>query len=550
MRATFDHSWRLLTGRERELFRGISVFAGGCTHAAARQVVGATLHELRGLVVKSMLACGPTGRYEVHELLRQYGRERLAQLPAEEEAVRSRHCAAYATYLQSRQAALIGREQGKALAEIEAEIGNVRAAWDWAVSQIRMEEIETSLGSLAEFYYLRAWYQEGEAVFARAAQRLTEGRTVVGSSQETSRRSALVLGRILAQQGRFCDRLGLPGKADMLLRESLAMLRQLSARRETAYALSYLGDALVEQGSPQYQEALGIFREIGDQRGVATALRALGGKLVPQGEYGEARRLAQESLALFRALGNAKGTRGSLGNLGYIAWVLGEYEEAQRLHQEAYALSQEIGDRDGMAQALMSLGRDAAGLREYERSRQLYHKGLAIERDIGNLSGVAVALGDLSELATVLGEYAEAAQLAEESLAMDRRLSRPIEIAWASRVLGNVAREQGDLEGARRHLRRALETGMSARATAPALLTMTGIAALLMREGELERPVELLVFILHHPSTWRWTKDRAAPLVAKLEAALSPECFAAAQERGRARDLDTTVQELLIELEG
>jgi predicted ATPase/DNA-binding SARP family transcriptional activator len=550
MRATFDHSWRLLTERERELFRGLSVFAGGFSHPAAQQVVGATLRELRDLVGKSMLACGPTGRYEVHELLRQYGREQLAQLPAEEEAVRDRHCATYATYVQSREAALTGREQGKALAEIEAEIGNVRAAWDWALSQIKIEEIDHALDSLAEFYHLRGWFQEGEAAFARAAQPLTEGPRGAGSSQETSRRSVLVSGRILAQQGRFCDRLGLPGKADELLRESLTILRELGARRETAYALSYLGDVLVERGSPQYQEALGIFREIGDQRGVATALRALGTKLVPQGAYSEARWLVQESLTLFRALGNARGIRDSLAELGYIAWVLGEYEVAQRLHQEAYALSQEIGDRNGIAFALMALGRDACGLGQYEHGKQLYHECLAMLRDIGNLSGVAVALGDLSELATVLGEYVEAAELAQESLAMDKRLSRPIEIAWASRVLGNVACAQNDLQGARRYLRRALETGMSARATAPALLTVTGIAALLMREGELERPAELLALVLHHPWTWRWTRNRAAPLVAELEAALSPKRFAAAQERGRARDLETTAEELLVELEG
>jgi predicted ATPase/DNA-binding SARP family transcriptional activator len=550
MRATFDHSWRLLAERERELFPGVSVFAGGFTHAAAQQVVGATLAELRGLVVKSMLACGPTGRYEVHELLRQYGRERLAQIPAEEEAVRSRHCATYATYLRSREAALIGREQKKALAAIEAEIDNVRAAWDWAVSQIKIEEIENSLGSLAEFYYLRAWYQEGEAVFAHAAQRLTEGPTGAGRSQETWRRSALVLARILAQQGRFCNRLGLPGKAGDLLRASLSTLRELGARRETAYALSYLGDVLVERGIPPYREALGIFREIGDQRGVAIALHALGSKLVPQGEYSEARRLTQESLTRFRALGDAKGIRDCLASLGYIAWILGEYKVAQGLHQEAYALSTGVADRYGMAHALMALGRDAAGLGDYERCKQLYHEGVAILQDIGNLQGVAGGLGDLSELATVLGEYAEAAQLAQESLTMDQRLSYPIEIAWASRVLGNVAREQNDLQGARRYLRRALEMGVSARATAPALLTVTGIAALLIREGELERPAELLALVLHHPWTWQWTKERAAPLVARLEAALSPERFAAAQERGRARDLETTVQELLAELEG
>ena len=160
-----------------------------------------------------------------------------------------------------------------------------------------------------------------------------------------------------------------------------------------------------------------------------------------------------------------------------------------------------------------------------------------------------MVLGDLSEVATILGEYNEATELARESLALDEKLGYPKEKAWATRVLGNAALGQGDLEAAKTFLRQALEKEMSVQATAPALLTVVGIAALLMRQGQRERAVELLALVLPHPSTWEWTKDRAAPLVAELEAGLSPEVFAAAQERGQARDLETTVQELLAELE-
>jgi hypothetical protein len=76
-----------------------------------------------------------------------------------------------------------------------------------------------------------------------------------------------------------------------------------------------------------------------------------------------------------------------------------------------------------------------------------------------------------------------------------------------------------------------------------------GIAALLMREGQKERALELLAFVLSHPLTWQWIKDRAAPLVNELKAELSPDGFSAAQERGRARDLWATAEELLAELE-
>jgi hypothetical protein len=90
-----------------------------------------------------------------------------------------------------------------------------------------------------------------------------------------------------------------------------------------------------------------------------------------------------------------------------------------------------------------------------------------------------------------------------------------------------------------------LETAVTIRVAPVALLTLVGTARLLLAERELEQASELLALVFHHPATWQWAKDRAAPLVAELEAKLSPDALAAAQERGRTRDLETTVAELL-----
>jgi DNA-binding SARP family transcriptional activator/predicted ATPase len=59
VRAVFDHSWNLLTPRERSVMQALSVFRGGFTRQAARRVAGATLHELRALVDRSLLQRGP-----------------------------------------------------------------------------------------------------------------------------------------------------------------------------------------------------------------------------------------------------------------------------------------------------------------------------------------------------------------------------------------------------------------------------------------------------------------------------------------------------------
>jgi DNA-binding CsgD family transcriptional regulator len=77
MRAVFDHAWRLLTEEERQVLMRLSVFPGGFSRTAAEQVAGASLQTLSGLIEKSFLTQSPSGRYEIHGLLRRYSAQEL-----------------------------------------------------------------------------------------------------------------------------------------------------------------------------------------------------------------------------------------------------------------------------------------------------------------------------------------------------------------------------------------------------------------------------------------------------------------------------------------
>ena len=79
-------------------------------------------------------------------------------------------------------------------------------------------------------------------------------------------------------------------------------------------------------------------------------------------------------------------------------------------------------------------------------------------------------------------------------------------------------------------------------------LALVGAASLMAAEGRKESALELLALVLYHPASWQLTRDQAAALVAELAAELPPEAAAAAQERGRARALEATMAELLVEL--
>ncbi len=78
VRATFEHSWRLLAPEEQSALAALSVCRGRCDYEAACAVSGATLIKVRALVDKSLLQMVAGGRFEMHELLRQYAAESLA----------------------------------------------------------------------------------------------------------------------------------------------------------------------------------------------------------------------------------------------------------------------------------------------------------------------------------------------------------------------------------------------------------------------------------------------------------------------------------------
>nr|BFE73026.1 hypothetical protein GCM10020092_063270 [Actinoplanes digitatis] len=99
VRAVIDWSWHLLTDEEERALQRLSVFRGGFDLDAAAAVAGAGLPLLAGLVDQSLVTVGEDGRYDMHELLRQYAAERLAADAGRQSRARLRHAEHYAALL-------------------------------------------------------------------------------------------------------------------------------------------------------------------------------------------------------------------------------------------------------------------------------------------------------------------------------------------------------------------------------------------------------------------------------------------------------------------
>jgi predicted ATPase len=117
LRAAFDHSWSLLSADERGVLCRLAVFQGGFEREAGEQVAGASLPSLLALASKSLVRRAESGRYDLHEVVRQYALSHLADDPGGE-ATRDRHCDFYLALLRDREGALQSAAQREAIREM------------------------------------------------------------------------------------------------------------------------------------------------------------------------------------------------------------------------------------------------------------------------------------------------------------------------------------------------------------------------------------------------------------------------------------------------
>lgn len=167
MRAVFDSSWRALTTSEQAVFARLALFRGGFTREAAEQVAQATLDNLASLVNKSFLHHQLPGRYEIHELMRQYAVEKLAASPGEKETVQRRHSDYYSRFLDRSVARWHRDYRPEIMAHIAIEIDNLRQGWQWALVRQDTTVLLPYTENLWPFYKARGRFSEAVDIFTQ-----------------------------------------------------------------------------------------------------------------------------------------------------------------------------------------------------------------------------------------------------------------------------------------------------------------------------------------------------------------------------------------------
>jgi predicted ATPase/DNA-binding SARP family transcriptional activator len=593
MRAVFDYSWRLLSERECQVLAGLSVFRGGFTYPAAQQVAttnraAATLRDLMGLINSSMLQRTRAGRYQMHELLRQYAEEKLRESPEVYQSARDRHAACYMAALREWDTELQGTHQQEALTEMDVEIDNVRAAWSWAAKSGQADRLAEGMQGLGQFCDWRARYKEGEKSFRTVAERLAAD----GAAQPIEHLK--VWGSALAWQARFNQRLGKTETARERAHQSLALLDELTlagpdVRRERALALQVIGEIELQLGNCQsgkepLAQSLSLYRALEDRRSIANCLRSAGRLAERMGDYAQAIQLHQEGVALCRELGSRRDTVDAQLDLYVDLVCIGRHQEAERLLQETLALSQESGDRaaltavryrlaldlmgskpaEGLAMleecvsifaelgdrhrwalALMRFGEAHMHLGHCDQARASLQESLDWYQAVDNRWGIGAALRLLAQVALVEGQYAEAKQLFRASAVAFRRSGARADIGGAIAGLSMAAAGLGELDQARQNAAEVLRIALEFRHAAAPTYVLGSLALLAAKEGRGERAVELWALASHgHESSSCFYEGLYRQHIEPVAATLTPELVAEAEARGRARDEWAALEEL------
>lgn len=416
VRATFDHSWRLLQGEEQQVLRRLAVFRGGFQREAATAVAGATLPLLASLVSKSLVRRTTEERYDLHELVRQYAADHLRRDPQEERQTHYAHADHFLGTLAD-DSGLFNHQHAATRKVLMRESENLRVAWLWAAENGRYDLLHTAMRTFWLFHELRFLLHEGATLFAQALHHVRTQQP----PEAMQRLQLIVWGALQAQQGWFLFRTGRFVEAHPLLVQAIALLRQQNDQAALADALYYLSvwewfSSAFVLGQQHAQEALQLNRVWDRPWWAAMSLTVLGYCAHFQGVQTEALTHFEEALAIMRRLREPRTTAVFIGSLSNVLRALGRISETKALLQEALALATQLEDTWTLASTYEQMGITAAHAQEVAEAQQYLERAIALFGERGDTWLWTDALNHAGWLYTQVGNAVQAQQRFAEAL--------------------------------------------------------------------------------------------------------------------------------------
>ena len=437
--AVFDALWGMFSAEESRVLQRLSLFRGGFSEAAARTIAGASRFFLQALVFQSFLRSPAADWYELHELLRQYGSEKLHTYEKEERKARGQHSRFYLELAASLETRVFGKHAFQALHELQRDWDNIQQAWVWAVSQKELAFLSSSLNVITRFILSRDLLHQGELLFQSALAAWKDDQNP--QARSFCIRMCVSQAALYAAEDNFVGAASTAQDALNLLEPMQDLLVETEARLGLAKALWRQGDMLEAQvqvrkaaallrQAPQDHITAGLEMEILDCQGLMDF--DLGRLDQAQAAMEQALALAQQSEELLNIGRFFKG-------LGRVGMVAGDFARARHFFEQLLDVSQQMGSRRSEAEALLYLGAVARRAGDFTEALLDLRKSLRMFQETG--------IYDHSELDNMIElgllylhrhDPAAAREYSQNAVNLARHLGKKIAEANALLVLGHA----------------------------------------------------------------------------------------------------------------
>jgi predicted ATPase len=462
VRAVFTTSWNQLTEEDKQILAKISLFRNGFTRPAANQVAGATVRILLTLVNRSWLQRDANGRFHMHELARQFAREKLAASPEAQAEAREQYVRYFIDLFHETNQMMNGPQQKEAIRIVAAEFDNVRVAWKWLIADGRVvEAVDELMPALFRFCEAQLKALDMNALLIPAQK----GLAAAVLDEAEKRRLQVIL---LTAQAAFClngypirfETFGLLIPAELKsIREAWALTGSLETLKELhmwGILLTYIYGRIInrEEGRAIMRQLITYYRTVEAQRPLALGLLFLVNLMqldyADEEKQQEIEAHIQETLAIYKAYGDEREGGLTLRALGQLRRFQHNFETAIDLWQTAQAQLQTAGDVVVAADLHWQIGDVYMQLGRFEEAFSSYRKTSDAYLEMGITRLAAQVLSKESYEAVRYSTLEHALETRERSLAISQEWGDTWAVAWGFWEMGEIYRVQGDLAVARR----------------------------------------------------------------------------------------------------
>ena len=415
MRAVFDYSWSMLSDDERATFGALSVFRDGFTRQAAEATAAASIRKLAGLVSKSLVSADrDSGRYTIHELLRQYAEAALREDGAAWGETADAHAAFFADRAAHAESLLGASDQKEALRIVEDDLDNMRSAWRHSLATQNAAQARKFIFALWFLHDIRAWHQAAVSLFGEALAAFDDN--------DADPDVRIVRAASSSIQGWFTSLLGRPQEGMPQAAEAVEILAGLPDLIAYVMAVQYQCVGLMYMGRNEELravsgEAVRRAKEAGNAWLAAVVQSYLAGSEIFLGNIETGLQIIEEAEAVLTALGEHRKLSMFQVTKSFVAIRQKRTGDAIEILKAVVANANEIGFRRMTQMALQQLGEAYLGADELGEAEAAFLESLAMSEETGLALEIAGAVTTVARVRARMGQQEEAVAILASVLA-------------------------------------------------------------------------------------------------------------------------------------